>query len=122
MCAHRWAIAVSMSVLFVVCDGGGGGATLLVDDGISNVRAEGAGGLRGGFPFGNNLTQNEAVRIAVTMPITSRGDFEGGIIVLYTRSCKRCVHVWLPVFGCVCLCVLSFLCLSVWMMNICMHL
>ena len=34
-------------------------------------------GERGGFPFGNNLTSDEPVRIAVTMPITS-----------------RCVYVW----------------------------
>ena len=30
-----------------------------------------------GFPFGNNLTIEQAVRIAVTMPITSRHDAEG---------------------------------------------
>jgi len=30
-----------------------------------------------GFPFGNNLTKEQAVRIAVTMPITSRLDAEG---------------------------------------------
>jgi hypothetical protein len=30
-----------------------------------------------GFPFGNNLTKEQAVRIAVTMPITSRHDAEG---------------------------------------------
>jgi len=32
-----------------------------------------------GYPFGNNLTRPEPVRIAVTMPITSRGDVAAGV-------------------------------------------
>lgn len=34
------------------------------------------------FPFGNNLTFGEPLRIAVTMPITSRGDVEGGVAAM----------------------------------------
>jgi hypothetical protein len=83
MHAFRWAWAiVSVAVLWVESVAGVGGAPPQADgDGIRDVGVEwggGAGGMGGRFPFWNNLTQDEAVRIAVTMPITSRGDVQGG--------------------------------------------
>jgi hypothetical protein len=45
-----------------------------------------------GYPFGNNLTQGEPIRLAVTMPITSRGDVGGGV------EAMRLFHSFLPSF------------------------
>ena len=47
----------------------------------------------GGYPFGNNLTRGEAVRIAVTMPVTSRGEnLSLGV------EAMRIFHSFLPSF------------------------
>ena len=47
----------------------------------------------GGYPFGNNLTRGEAVRIAVTMPVTSRGEnLSRGV------EAMRIFHSFLPSF------------------------